>query len=271
LTVEYYLRDLTASDWDKFRELEKLVFPDEIMTNESFLSGLAGLKALSVVAIEKESKDFIGYFRVGVYGNEGHIARVGVHPDYWKQGVGSKLLERAMYHLDAAGCKEYYLYVQADNEAAIKLYEKYGFVTDVKSYQFIVPMDRILEKPRGKCRSVEWGEIQLISLRFSLNPFRVQQYFGGVHQHVLIFEFMGQQLGFCRFNPNFPGGMPFILKDSQYAMDFISHLGMLVTDPKFDKFRITFDNQTAIHQKLLDEKIPLNYELLKMTREAKSD
>lgn len=266
MLIDYYLRDLTIEDWDKFKKIDKEIFPDEILTKESFRRGLAGLKSLSVVAVDKETKDFLGYFRVGVYGNEGHISRVGVHPDFLKKGIGSELMERAMYHLKNAGCKEYYLYVLADNEAAIKLYEKYGFVSEEKSYQFIVPYEKLIEKPRGRCRSIEWGEIQLISLRFKLNPFRVQQFFGRENQHVIVYELMGQQIGFCRFNPLFPGGMPFIIKDPQYTIDFLSHLRKYITSSQFNSFKITFDNQTNVYQKLVDVKIPLNYELLKMTK-----
>ncbi|NHK31018.1 MAG: GNAT family N-acetyltransferase [Asgard group archaeon] len=271
MSIDYYLRDLTKNDWDKFKVMDKKIFPDEALAKKSFISGLAGLKSLSVVAIEKESKDFIGYFRVGVYGNEGHISRVGVDSKYLRQGIGSDLMERAMHHLKNAGCNEYYLYVQADNEAAIKLYEKHGFESKEKSYQFIVPYEKLLEKPKGRCRSVEWGEIQLISLRFKLNPFRVQQFFGRENQHVVVFEVMGQQIGFCRFNPEFPGGMPFIIKDPQYTLDFLSHLRKYITSTKFKSFKITFDNQTSVYQKLMNEKVKLNYELLKMTRDVEID
>ena len=137
MSTDYYLRDLTAEDWDRFQAMDKKIFPDETLSKDSFVSGLAGFKSLSVVAIDKEIKEFIGYFRVGVYGNEGHISRVGVVPDHLRKGIGSELMERAMHHLKNAGCKEYFLYVEAENEAAIKLYEKYGFETKERSYQFI--------------------------------------------------------------------------------------------------------------------------------------
>lgn len=269
MSIDYYHRDLAVEDWDKFTVMDKKIFPDEVLTKESYISGLAGFKSLSVVAIDKETKDFLGYFRVGVYGNEGHISRVGVLPKCQRKGIGSDLMERAMRHLRNAGCKEYYLYVLADNEAAIKLYEKYNFKIKEKSYQFIVPFDKILDNPKGRCRSVEWGEIQLISLRFNLNPFRVQQYFGRENQYVVVFDITGQQIGFCRFNPDFPGGMPFIIKDPQYAMDFISHLRKYIVNTQFNSLKITFDNQTSVYQKLIEEKIQLNYELLKMTKEVK--
>ena len=62
-----------------------------------------------------------------------HTAGCGlsVHPDYWNQGVGSALviaiLELADNWLDL---KRIELEVYVDNEAAIRLYKKFGFVVE---------------------------------------------------------------------------------------------------------------------------------------------
>jgi ribosomal protein S18 acetylase RimI-like enzyme len=268
LEPDYYLRDLTAEDWSKFSEMDKLIFPDEQTSESGFMRGLSGLKSLSVIAVHKESKDFIGYYKIGVYGNEGHVMRIGVHPEHRRKGLGTHLLERSMFQLKNAGCKSYYLYVMKDNEAAIELYKKQGYETDKISWQFKFPYKKLNNSPKGKIRHVEWGEIQMICLRFNLNPVQIQQYFGRENQHVLVFEVMGQQLGFTRFSPDFPGGMPFILKDPSYVIDFVSHLKTFVTNPDFDAIKTTFDNQENLVAHLQKEKIPLNYELLKMRRAA---
>ncbi len=264
----YYLRDLTADDWEKFHEMDSAIFPDEPLSKNSFLSGLAGYKALTVIAIHKESKDFLGYYRIGVYGKEGHVYRIGVHPNFRRKKLGSVLLERSMTQLEKAGCTEYFLYVRADNEPAVKLYEKYGFEKEVDSHQFICPFKLLKGTPRGNCRHVEWGEVQLVCLRFELNPIRIQQYFGQEDQHVLIFEVNRQQMGFARLTPSFPGAFPFIVKDSEYALDFIGHLKEHITNPEFDYVRLTFDGQPRLVEKLTQEKLTLNYKLLKMTKEV---
>jgi len=268
LEQNYYLRDLTAEDWSKFNEVDKTIFPDEPISESGFISGLAGFKSLSVIAVHKESKDFIGYYKIGVYGNEGHVMRIGVHPDHRRKGLGSHLLERSMHQLKNAGCKSYYLYVKENNEGAIALYKKYGFEVDKTSWQFIFPYKKLVKTPRGRVRHVEWGEIQMVCLRFNLNPMQIQQYFGKENQHVLLFEVMGQQLGFTRFSPDFPGGMPFILKDPEYAIDFMSHLKTYITNPDFKSIKATFDNQQRLVDYLQKEEMPLNYQLLKMRRQA---
>jgi len=267
----YYLRDLTVEEWANFHEMDLLIFKDEPMTEETFRSSIASINSLIIVVIDKETKKFIGYLMIRIHGNEGHIARIGVHPDFQRKGLGSVLLEKSIHHLKKGKCTNYFLYVLEENIPAINLYKKYGFYEETISYQFKVPFTKLPEKPRGKCRHVEWGEIQLISLRFNQNPFRIQQFFGNENQHVLTFEIMGQQIGFCRFSPNFPGAMPFILKDTNYIFDFVAHLKELITNKEFDYIRITFDGQDKLLQKLTEEKISLNYRLLKMRKEAQEE
>ncbi|MHA1156330.1 MAG: GNAT family N-acetyltransferase [Candidatus Heimdallarchaeota archaeon] len=266
LEENYYLRDLTQTDWEKFQAIDKLIFPDDLMSMESFFSSLSGMNALSVVIIHKETKDFIGYFKISNFGTLGHVTRIGTHPDYRGKGYGSILVEKSMYYLKKRGCNKYYLYVLENNSSAIELYKKHGFTVETESYQYTVPKKHFLEKVRGRCRHVEWGEIQMTSLRFNLNPFQIQQYFSRENQHVLIYEVMGQQIGFCRFDPNYPGAMPFKLKDPSYIVDFISILNGYITDKKVGDIKITIDGQENLIQKLNEEKIPLNRKLLRMTR-----
>ncbi|MBN1330831.1 MAG: GNAT family N-acetyltransferase [Candidatus Heimdallarchaeota archaeon] len=262
----YYLRDLTVDDWSNFHEMDKLIFNDETMMEETFRSSIVGINSLIIVAIDKETKKFIGYLLIRIHGNEGHIARIGVLPEFQRKGLGSILLEKSIHHLKKGNCTNYFLYVLEDNIPAISLYKKYGFNEETISHQFKVPYTKLPNNPRGKCRHIDWGEIQLISLRFNQNPFRIQQFFGNENQHVLTYEVMGQQIGFCRFSPNFPGAMPFVLKDVTYLFDFIAHLKELITNNEFNYVRITLDGQEKLVQKMTDEKIPLNYKLLKMRK-----
>ena len=77
---------------------------------------------------------------------------------------------------------------------------------------------------------------------------------------------MGQQIGFCRFDPGYPGAMPFKLKDSSYIIDFISILNGYITDKTVGDIKITIEGQENLIRKLNEEKIPLNRELLRMSR-----
>ena len=62
-----------------------------------------------------------------------HAGSLGmfVHPDYWGQGIGSKLVKAALDVADNwLDLKRLELGVFVDNEAAIHLYKKYGFMTE---------------------------------------------------------------------------------------------------------------------------------------------
>ena len=47
--------------------------------------------------------------------------------NYWGMGIGSHLMEMMIDHAKAVGTHALTLYVRADNNRAISLYEKYGF------------------------------------------------------------------------------------------------------------------------------------------------
>jgi len=61
-----------------------------------------------------------------------HVASlvIGVLKSKWKQGIGSRLLETVIARAEGAGIKRIELTVRTNNEAAIALYTKYGFVKE---------------------------------------------------------------------------------------------------------------------------------------------
>ncbi len=66
-----------------------------------------------------------GYCSVHLIGDEGHIMNVAVRPEYRKRGIGQGLLEAMTAQ---TGLSRYTLEVRESNEAAIRLYQKLGFV-----------------------------------------------------------------------------------------------------------------------------------------------
>ena len=118
------IRKAAKSDIAAIIEIEKSLFSDpwDIQLFED--------------AIEKENKYFFvvveagklaGYIIFEKVLDEGHISNLAIAKEYQKRGIGSKLVS---YVLDLARqkkLKEIFLEVRESNEAAKKLYSKFGF------------------------------------------------------------------------------------------------------------------------------------------------
>jgi ribosomal-protein-alanine N-acetyltransferase len=60
--------------------------------------------------------------------DEIHIATIATHPDFRKQGVGEDLLAHTLQFAQAEGALTSFLEVRESNDAALKLYRKFGYV-----------------------------------------------------------------------------------------------------------------------------------------------
>jgi len=85
--------------------------------------------SICLVAIT-ESGTVAGHVSMRHIINEGHISNIAVLKDYRRQGIGALLLEALIK--EAVTCKMIglTLEVRVSNQAALSLYEKYGFVIE---------------------------------------------------------------------------------------------------------------------------------------------
>lgn len=72
----------------------------------------------------------IGCAGLTVLGNEGDIDKVMVREDCRAQGVAYRMLRQLMAEAEKRGVTEFTLEVRTGNRAAIRLYEKLGFVSE---------------------------------------------------------------------------------------------------------------------------------------------
>jgi [ribosomal protein S18]-alanine N-acetyltransferase len=59
--------------------------------------------------------------------DEVHVATLAIHPDFRRQGVGTKLLAHTLQALLAEGARSSFLEVRASNRAAQDMYRKFGY------------------------------------------------------------------------------------------------------------------------------------------------
>jgi ribosomal-protein-alanine N-acetyltransferase len=76
---------------------------------------------------EKREPQIVGYAGLWVVAGEGHITNVAVDPDFRRQGVAIMLLLKLLETAREKGAKRFTLEVRRSNEAAITLYERFGF------------------------------------------------------------------------------------------------------------------------------------------------
>jgi ribosomal-protein-alanine N-acetyltransferase len=140
------LRRATIADLDRILEIERLSFPTP--WPRDYLARHLGDDGFTVIQHEDR---VVGYAVIGVKlpsfwtrleqrtralltGHEpeelptvGHILNIAVDPDFRNQGLGKRLLEYALDHSRKLGAERVELEVRTGNDAAITLYQKYGF------------------------------------------------------------------------------------------------------------------------------------------------
>lgn len=80
------------------------------------------------MAFDGDGGALLGFHWTKIHGPElGEVYVVGVDPDAQGRGIGATLTLAGLHHLAERGAKTVMLYVEADNEAAVKTYQRLGF------------------------------------------------------------------------------------------------------------------------------------------------
>lgn len=118
----------TIDDLDDMVLLEQQCFLSP-WSRESLSYDVAG-NPLSTYLVAELNGQVIGYVGVWTIVDEGHINNVAVSPDYRRQHIGSLLIETMLASTENKGITSHTLEVRAGNQAAIKLYESFGFIVE---------------------------------------------------------------------------------------------------------------------------------------------
>ena len=121
------IRSLKLSDLDSIMEIEPAAYGSHHWSRQSFVSELTNPAGSYLGAFSNEDEMLLGYTGFWLVGDEAHITTLAVHPDFRRQGVGERLLVHNVLAARVAGALWLTLEVTVSNEAAQKLYFKYGF------------------------------------------------------------------------------------------------------------------------------------------------
>lgn len=105
--------------------IEQTVFSETAWSEAIFWSELAQDNRY-YLAVEHDS-ELIGYGGMAFNGAQADLQTLVIAPDFQKQGLASKLLEKLLEKTQLTQAKRVFLEVVFDNQAAINLYKKFNF------------------------------------------------------------------------------------------------------------------------------------------------
>ena len=122
------VRQMIAEDIDDAAALEKLNLGKEAWNRKQLLDAMTRDDTIYLVA-EKAGR-IVGLCGVQNVSGDGEVTNVSVAGDCRKEGVGYKMVKQLLERGRGLGIENYTLEVRKANAAAIRLYEKLGFVSE---------------------------------------------------------------------------------------------------------------------------------------------
>lgn len=141
--------------------LERDLFGPDAWSAGQFWSELARVPESRWYLLARQHQRVVGYAGVFLVGPEADIQTVAVAPGMQGRGVGRMLLCGLVDRARDRGAHVMHLEVRADNAAALRLYERAGFVADGRRRDYYGPgrdallMSLALSGPPGPAGPVE--------------------------------------------------------------------------------------------------------------------
>ncbi|MFA1543915.1 ribosomal protein S18-alanine N-acetyltransferase [Actinomadura monticuli] len=123
------LRPMTEADLPAVHRLERLLFPEDAWSEEMLRGELADQpRTRHYVVAEEPGGEIVGYAGLAAAGGQADVQTIGVRADRRKSGVGAALLTELLDEAVRRSSEAVFLEVRADNDAAHRLYERFGFI-----------------------------------------------------------------------------------------------------------------------------------------------
>lgn len=120
------LRGMLSADLDEVFALDQSCFAPLWQITSEDVHIAYKLSDLCSVAITEGGK-IVGYQMSNIIAGNGHLARIGVHPEFRRMNIGQLLLNDLLDRFNQLGVSHMTLNTQADNFGALQLYQKNGF------------------------------------------------------------------------------------------------------------------------------------------------
>jgi ribosomal-protein-alanine N-acetyltransferase len=130
MTLVTYLALLTTDDIASLEKIEdetRLSFWGEENYRRFLLEFPEYFGCKAVVLKNAGHRDFAGFYLARSLFENLEVLKVGVYPQYQRQGIGTQLMESAYTEGIRRGCKRCFLEVRKSNENAIQFYYGHKF------------------------------------------------------------------------------------------------------------------------------------------------
>lgn len=118
------VRVMENEDIAAVSDLEQEIF-SRPWSKKGFMDAL--LSENTLFAVAKSQQKIVGYCGMYLALDEGEITNVAVSGTSRRKGIGGAMLEFLLEQAEKKGIKKIALEVRLSNQAAIRLYEKFGF------------------------------------------------------------------------------------------------------------------------------------------------
>ncbi|MBZ0188073.1 MAG: ribosomal protein S18-alanine N-acetyltransferase [Candidatus Obscuribacterales bacterium] len=125
--IPIIVRPLKLRDLDEIMEIEPVAYGPHHWSRQSFVNELTNPNGSYFGAESLVEGKLLGYSGYWLVGDEAHITTLAVAPFWRRQRIGERLLVNNVVESRRAGANWLTLEVRVSNEAAQKLYFKYGF------------------------------------------------------------------------------------------------------------------------------------------------
>jgi len=124
--MKIFIKNLSNAHLDEIMQIEALSYGEHHWSRDSFVSEIKSPISQYLCALNEQGKT-MGYMGMWKVIDEAHITTLAIHPDYRNKGVAQALVISSVENCLEAKIKYITLEVRKSNNAAISLYEKFGF------------------------------------------------------------------------------------------------------------------------------------------------
>jgi ribosomal protein S18 acetylase RimI-like enzyme len=134
------IRSMRFDEFAEIEGLDKLAFDPIWRISE--ISLIHAYRQAAYATVAEMDNRIVGYQISTASHHGGHLARLAVHPEYQRKGIGYNLVHDVLFRFNQRGVRSISVNTQIDNLNSLALYKKLGFqkTSDIfPTYQYKIP------------------------------------------------------------------------------------------------------------------------------------